>query len=377
MMRRLLIDPADDFIVRDGKPFNQDDAGRAINASRFPPPPDTIYGAVRAGLARANGWSGLGDWSGDEALTAALGAWGNPGTLRIAGPYFSFGGIALLPLPANLVALEDRSTGHVIGIQYLSPGAPISTDAGQIRLLNAPTRQGNVSDHKLGERYAPAAVVQALLNGEAIQPTMLVVRPSSQQPLPDQCVRLDQIGIGHAQLAAQEPRIGLERDSKSRQAVDGRLYSQVRRSLRRGVTMYADVFVDGLDLTAEQVVPFGGEARFAFLQCNVPVAEESRKTVGAAYTVLLTTPALLPPPQSGQTVGALPGVLVMAALPTPIVSTAGFERGGGHKGLGKAATVLPPGTLFFMAGSGPLPSAIGDRTERGYGQFITGVWRDG
>ena len=90
MTFRLWLDPADTLMFRDGRPFNQDDAGRAAAASLFPPPPETIYGAARVGLARAMGWDGslaTGGWSG--SIAEALGSWAKEGNYKCAGPFFA------------------------------------------------------------------------------------------------------------------------------------------------------------------------------------------------------------------------------------------------------------------------------------------------
>ena len=57
----LKISAIDTVMFRDGKPFNQADAGASLAASVFPPYPPTLTGAVRAAI-----WNALGgrkeDW---------------------------------------------------------------------------------------------------------------------------------------------------------------------------------------------------------------------------------------------------------------------------------------------------------------------------
>ena len=53
----LILDPVDTLLLRDGRPFNQDDAGLTRAFSHFPPFPWVTASAVRAAIARTTGWS--------------------------------------------------------------------------------------------------------------------------------------------------------------------------------------------------------------------------------------------------------------------------------------------------------------------------------
>lgn len=57
MITRLVaVEPLDSFFFPDHRPFNQDDPGLSEAATRFPPPPHVMAGAVRFAIARRLGW---------------------------------------------------------------------------------------------------------------------------------------------------------------------------------------------------------------------------------------------------------------------------------------------------------------------------------
>lgn len=387
MSLRLYLDPADNFMIRDGRPFNQDDAGRAAAVSRFPPPPDTLYGAARVALARALGWSGEGDWAegdGGNERVRLLGTWRdekNAG-LRVSGPHFELSGVRLLPLPATvyLVAKTDGSAS----LQNLRPGPAIKTDCGDLRLLDLGASGKGLRNAALGGRWGFDSAVRRILAGEQTDAAALTPHlpgpaaytPRAQgvnsgTPLP---------GISTEALGAPEARIGLERISDTRQAAEGKLYASTRRVLPPGVRMFVEV--EGVEVPEgwfSAAVPLGGEGRFAFVEArrSAPVAMTSIPR--GTYLVMLTTPALLPELTMGMTIEGLPGELAAAAV-TGVTTTAQFERRGvGQREHTASVAVLPPGSVLFMTGSdgSPPKAAIGDRTWRGYGQFLTGVWNDG
>ncbi len=370
-MMRLHLDPADNFLVRDGRPFNQDDAGRAAAASRFPPPPDTVYGAVRVALARALGWDGIGDWMrGTAAEPKQLGSFGPAAeaaaAMQVAGPWFDVAGTPLLPLPA--AAFRDG-----VSVRLAQPGPAVATDMGPVRLLALPPR-GRLA----AGRWAPETAVRRLLAEGA------VAFDDCRVPVPGWVPFIDDgrvpPGVDVQQLGAIEARVGLERDTASRTAVSGRLYASVRRQLPPGVSLIVDVAGVQVATSAFAVpIPFGGEGRFVFVEAAIAPPVPAQPNPGQHYCVSLITPAILPPLAVGAQVCGLPGTLISAVVPE-VGATAGFVRSeDGRRQLTNTAAVLPPGTTLFLAGGAgqQLPSAIGERQWRGYGRFLTGVWRDG
>jgi CRISPR-associated protein Cmr3 len=62
-MHYYTLTPQDAWFFRDGRPYNHGESNQADVESLFPPPARTLTGAVRAALARANGWNGSGRWT--------------------------------------------------------------------------------------------------------------------------------------------------------------------------------------------------------------------------------------------------------------------------------------------------------------------------
>lgn len=390
---RLYLDPADNLMIRDGRPFNQNDAGQARAASRFPPPPDTVYGAVRVALARAMGWSGVGDWTqgaGGAARATALGAWGEAGetsaSLRVAGPFFEVDGTPLLPIPGHVCARINSRTGTIQAMTALKPESEaMQTDQGPVRMLAMPAHAEGIKDDLLGGRWAPEVEVRRLL---ASGP-----RPSVSEQIDALAVRLPGPrrrdaatrllnrgvalpGIGVDSLGATEARVGLERDFDSRQAVEGRLYASVRRVLPPGVRMFVDVCGLGvIDLDLTPPAPIGGEGRFGFLERGAATDRPPPTVPHADYLVVLTTPAILAPLKVGQAVERLSGTLVGAVV-SGVTATASFERRDARvRALTASRAVIPAGSVLFLEGGRigeTLPEAMGDRTWRGYGRFAVG-----
>ncbi len=364
MSMTLRLDPADTIAISDGRPFNQADSGRAIAASVFPPPPDTVYGAARVAFAHAFGWTGTGNWPAE--ITDVLGDWKDPGQFSISGPHFRVDGADLLPIPAHVMLRKDQNTTTLIA---LKPAAdPLETDLGPLRLIDRPAYEERVDHEMLAGRWGKADAVLRLLKGKSVAPGDLG----------------GDNGWDIDALAASEPRVGLTRVKETRKAEDGKLYAAVRRVLRPGVEMLVEV--EGADWPEgkEIAVPFGGEARFCFAEAAdafTAAPEPSGTGQGTGpytgpYIVCLVTPAILPPPQPGKPVAGLPGQLVMASI-TGIASHSG--RVGNTKGQGnrpQSTHVLPAGSVLFMdgAGSGTFDKRLGDKTHMGYGKFITGVW---
>ena len=231
---RLTLDPADTLAIGDGRPFNQNDTGRAIAASIFPPPPDTVYGASRVACARALGWSGVGNWG--REIADIMGDRAKPGKFSISGPFFNVddGGL-LLPIPSHVMAKINIADAADIQLISLMPAAnPLKTELGNVRLLDVPAYQESNTYQPLAGRWGKAGAVLKLLSGETTQlhelgrakPCHVSQSPKSTDHLP---------GWSLDDLAAMEHRVGIARDYTTHLAKEGQLFASVRRALRRGV----------------------------------------------------------------------------------------------------------------------------------------------
>ncbi len=374
MSFRLILDPADTIAIGDGRPFNQADTGRAVAASVFPPPPDTLYGAARVACARALGWDGCGDWGAIPEITDKMGGWTCNGTFGVSGPFFRVGNDVLLPIPSHAVL---QMAGRDAQLVLRKPAREkITTDLGDLRLPDIPPYGQCVAYTPLSGRWGRMDAVMRLLAGKCVSLKELgaaekaagSVLPNEPDPLP---------GWSLSDLAAEDFRVGISRDRGTRLVTDGHLYATVRRALGRGVELFIEV--TGLERPTgmEVVVPFGGEACFAFVTDDASRLPSGPAKAQGNYLVYFATPTVLPPPVPCERIEGLPGELVMASV-TALASHAGRPGNAGGKGKrAQANIVLPAGSVLFMRNDGAqpdLPGQIGEKTHMGYGRYFTGVW---
>ena len=84
---KLQLSAIDTWFFRDSTPFDKEDSSQAGVVGVFPPYPPTIAGAIRAALARRNGWDGHSTWSSDALVTTLGHGPMTVGRLRITGPF--------------------------------------------------------------------------------------------------------------------------------------------------------------------------------------------------------------------------------------------------------------------------------------------------
>lgn len=383
----------DTLFFRDGRPFNQDDEGLTTAESMFPPPPNTLVGGFRAACAAANGWDGSGTWSAQGDLTQQLGDGDNLGPLGFEGPILArtTGGRddALQPLyavPLHLLArkAEDTVSDPVLlrpskdGVMTdvpLQPERLDQDDQPAMQRMLEPPQSSDAEDGKtLGDWFITAEGMGQILAGEVPSAVAFVPR---------------------RRLWQREPRIGLARQPETHSARHGMLYLADHIRLDRDTRLLLGV--SGLNPNANHpsVGAFGRFRRLADIDrvsrppaWPTPVAPS---TDGAdrpcRYVVVLTTPARFEDDgwrRVGGELSGLRGKIVTAALGRP-VWIGGWRAGdyaGHRKGPRDLEPYLPAGSVWFLEhtpGGGDLqdfawPTAIGSRTEWGFGGCLIGRW---
>jgi len=385
MTRSLLLDPADTFIVRDGRPFNQDDAGQASAASLFPPPPFTLYGAVRVALARALGWSGYGNWAcpgnvtpqndGANGVVAFLGNDWEPGQLKVCGPLLAravsdnAAPRIYVPAPANLILKEEDGT-----LAAIKPDdEPLESDLapGGARFLpRDDPKAKDVSGGWLDCEHLPAYLGN--VTGWSA--------PANATPLPL---------VANDDIVTTETRVGLAIDRDTRLAEHGQLYASARRRLKSGWRMAVELNLDEFPVrqqapyTLPAWVPLGSESRFAFVDVGEGLIEQPQiQFDDNRYAVLLLTPALVDPPRPHTPFARLPGRVVSAAMGKPVFQASLRDQApvGGSDNRVRAA--VPAGSVIFIqCGDGERPpptdrrpEPLGEETHAGYGHYLIGRW---
>ena len=365
-MRHIQLRPVDTWFFRGSTPFTAEASPQERVPSLFPPHPPTVAGALRAAIARSNGWNGSGRW--DATLHSVVGNGpGDLGALCFAGPFLLRNGEPLFPCPRHLLgAAEHRKW---VPCAFLRPGPPVQCDLGQdVRLPQlAESAAEGVKLKPSKDLWVRAAGMERVLQGD---------RPSGRD-----LVTADD-------LWTEEPRIGLKRHATTRTAEDGMLYSTRHVRLRANVSLGVGVagvpdrwrFPDGL-------VPLGGESRLA--ECTEWAGDQWLKRpvdpAGSRFAVVAVTPVDLDPAviHERRAIAELGGASVVSACLGRPLRIGGWDSGA-LRPL-PLRNLLAPGSVLFCEGAdgtqldtmgrGALGLfRIGSKTEWGFGLVAIGTW---
>ncbi len=391
--------PVDAWFFRDGRPYRQSESSQAGVVSLFPPHPPTVVGALRAALARENGWNGRGSWESVTNVRRILGdGFADLGQLRVRGPYLCRRDDSVLetaeeqlwPLPAHVVGKRREETSDT-GLRFhaqalLAPSErPVAADIGNVR-VPVPTRftsdisQGKSRFKAGADQWVTTAGLHAILAGDL--------------PAADTIV-------ASKDLWKLEPRVGIVRDPVRRTTSEGAMYSPLMIRLHRGVSMMLEVRGVPADwCEPADHVPVGGESRMAYCQnaadgntCKLALPRnldpdlnlESRIKKHKRLSVVHLSPAdMFPLPGVNEHIPQLPGVRVVSACLRPPLMIGGWDSIR-HRPLPLRPHVAP-GSVWFceldescdvnkvLKSHG---QCIGDRTAYGFGHVTLGFWPKG
>lgn len=360
--------PVDTLFLRGGTPFAAGETPQEDVRSLFPPNPPTVVGAMRAALARCNGWSGRGRWP--ERLDAVLGNGPHLGSLASCGPFVLRKGRPLFPSPRHL--LGPAETDGWRAVAFLRPGAEAACDLGPaVRLPEFPRRTSEERLKPARDRWLTRTGLQSLLRGELPEAGEILARRD---------------------LWREEERIGLEVDRGIRTAREGRLFST--RHIRLGRRVSLGMSIRGLPgdwtLPHGRLVPLGGESRVAefsrwdAVELGIDVPSRAIESSGRLAVVALTPLDLDEAVAAGrEPLEAECGLRVVSACldrPFPV---------GGWDSLGRRPlplrSLLPAGSTLFCeaddprrllraVGAGAGLIKVGRRTDWGFGVATVGVW---
>lgn len=369
------ISSTDTWFFRDGTPFMiegpQVDVGGV-----FPPNPPTVVGAIRAAIARHNGWNGQGPWP--AALNEILGDGADLGKLSFAGPVLLRDGEPLVPVPAHLLGYVKDGCWHPK--VALRPGPAVCCDLGDaVRLpCGPPDSESAIDPPQIAESWwLTQSGLQRLLGGT----------------LPDSSEF-----VHSNALWSVEPRVGLGRDHVTRTAKEGMLYST--RHIRPTSGVSIGVQLSGLPKDWRwpwgELAAFGGESRLCELSpwtgdFQVGVDDlllEDLESHGRLMAVALTPLDL--ELELGRNPG-FPEFFGDVELVSACVSHA--QRIGGWsfrpRGPLPLRSLIPAGSVLFCQMKEPgrlherwpsparrLPPQIGSNRAWGYGVIALATWLD-
>ncbi len=349
------LEAVDSWFFRDGTPFGEGIVVSTGIRGTFPPPVQTLQGAIRTGLALANGWpiERPLDWPHD------FGSPDGTGPVQFVGPFVvAASGEALWPVPR--IVWQDvpgeRRTRLMLSSSHI-------TDLGVRRLPR--TRRG--------ERLAGGWV-------SADELFRLLADPWA---VPDRIFLADD--LYHAEL-----HVGVQR--QDRRVKDGGLYvvhhARPLPGVRVGLVMRN--CPAAVAVPERMMVRLGGEGRAAAVVATHtsadpwPARPELLSSEGVVrYFITLRTAAGVPSDRRLAVEGpaAAPGHVVSASIGTS-------GRVGGYDLQARAPrplrAALPAGTTWFMeADAVQLPavhalhatSAVG-RRELGEGWMVVGRWEE-
>jgi len=380
-----LLSPIDAWFFRDGRPYNRGETNQTDVVSVFPPPASTVVGAIRAGLARANGWTSGPKWP--QKLNDVLGdGFDELGTLQFDGPFLAKSSSGeptqiLFPMPLHLLGQSVKSDEPDAACWQprclLTPGDKVPCDLGDVR-LPIPNRQVENGAKEPVAQWVTSVGLQAVLNGQS--PEEKDIRSAEK-------------------LWAMESRVGLKREEATRTAGEGALYSPRFVRLHRGVSLV--VRVNGLPerlgnqdfCLPASLLPFGGENRLADCSATTdwslpqPPSLEPDQNGIVCFTVALLTPLMLSeqggvvrhPEQNGELAG-LAGSRIVSACVGKAQFIGGWDS---TKNVPlPLRPVLPAGSTWFCeCDQTAWPTIrnkhgghIGDKTNFGYGQIVLGSW---
>jgi len=337
----LTLDPVDTLMFRDGRPFEQTDAGASEALSVFPPWPPTLVGAIRAAL-----WDSLGAW--DKARLGDGTDWQKPGTLGplcFGPPVLVWKGEAVFAAPLHLI--EGRKDEQP-QLAFLRPGKERECDLGKVRLPEPAT--GGISGIKpVSDRWITKAGMARVLKGKL---------PDREHLLP------------LSELWRDEARVGIGIDPASRTTSDGRLY--LARHVRPGADLRLHMTVKGWNgAFPPSPRPLGGEHRMASIGPGEPPDLPSGQP-GDRLCLIAISPVV--PEQDGRIEGLSPDNIVSACLGKPLPI-------GGWDSVNRRSIPMrncyPAGSVWFVEGLEPVPPKIGAATKWGFGRVLAGVWPSG
>jgi CRISPR-associated protein Cmr3 len=371
--KTLVFEAFDTLFFREARPMES--IGAKPLAGRFPPPPRTVAGAVRAlaGEALKVDWRAYRNGDPSQAeIEKLIGKAKTDGLGRLAltGPYPVRNGERLYPAPLSLLAKPDG------GYVRLKPGKPMDCDLGD-RVRLPELEEAAPGAKPLENVWLTAKDMNAVLSG-----------------------RFPKNPIRAGELFDDESRLGIALNHDRRSVEEGLLYQTVHARPREGTGFGVDVagLPDGI---GAGVIRLGGEGRYARVSSGrTPDTLKSCKPEGwsGVLLVLLTAArseegcwhppgfARMTDEDSGAAVwrGCIEDIkltIVSSVIGKP-VREGGWDLAN-HQSR-PAAALVPAGSVFFCTvADGDAAKAvealqgrkIGRETEWGRGELAVGYWK--
>lgn len=257
--------PVDAWFFRDDRPYNGSEYQSGVS-SVFPPHAPTVVGAIRAALARENGWSGKGDWT-NEVKEILGDGFSNLGRLSFTGPFLSFGDELLFSVPSHLLG-EVKGTTFTPKQWIFPSNEAVCSDISMSTILPVSHEKSEAKLSSAKDFFVTERGLESILKGQCPSRDTFHQRQS---------------------IFSLESRIGLERETSTRSAIKGALYSPQYIRMHRHYSLVIGIrgIPDSWKLPG--TFPMGGESRLTHSErtSGSSLLEESG-TIQADFLTLLT-----------------------------------------------------------------------------------------
>lgn len=349
--------PLDSLFFREAKPFNAGDGG--FLDSQFPPPAQTLSGAIRGAMGDAVGI----DWRDTDAVKALVGAPGdNPTPLAFAGPYVLKNRQRIFPVPLHL--LHNAKTN---AWQHLLPSdSTYSTDRGECRLPEPDkSRESDTADKSL-ESAKP--VEAGWLESNQMHAVLSGGLPTALLPA--------------REIFVPEARVGIGRDNVRGVVNDSQLY--FTRHVRLAADITLGMALSGGIAPNGASVRLGGEGRLARMTvADMPAALDKPTLKGRPRGLILIL--LTHGDFNGSTEPDWSTLHARLHCVSACIGKAVREGGWDYakRQPKPLKSLVPAGSCYFVTvGDGDLAavisalhgSYIGARTTFGYGEIAVSLW---
>ncbi len=355
-MTCITFEALDSLFFREAKPFNAGEGG--FLDSQFPPPAQTLSGAIRTAIGEAAGI----DWKKPAIVEALLGTANNPAPLSFAGPYLLRDGKRLYPMPLNLLYSEKAKKWT----RLIPSKTTYKTDMGD-RVLPKPEKP----EETLGEGAKPiesgwldAANMQKVVNGG----------------LPTEFISEKDIFI-------REARAGIARDNQKSvvKVKEGSLYFTRHIRLKEDITLAMGISGADQKLPNEAILRLGGEGRLAHMSVDESAQAPLQPTdVSGAKGLVLTL--LTHGDFDGEVIPDWQAIHPKLELFTACIGKTIREGGWDYarRRPKPLKSLVPAGSCYFFKVKGEAFSEvivslqhkqIGKRKTFGYGEIAVGLWK--
>ena len=272
---------ADSLFFGSGKPMNAGESSWID--SQFPPTGLTLQGAIRTAVLYYTNADIEKFTQGDPCLEnggglkTEIGDAKSLGNLDLTGAFIFLDGELLLPVPLDLMSNTQQQRA------LLKPTETgINCDLGNIRLPSI-----KASGYKVSENcYIKSDDMAKLLNGKTDDIKLIPLLADNPED---------------TALADKEPKIGLARNNKTRNSVEGMLFAIAPVRPRKGVSLRLRVKGIEENHTPKQAFlqKLGGEGKLASISMSnddikMPDAQITEDGENIRFKLVFTQPALMP-----------------------------------------------------------------------------------